>query len=92
MDLPLLETRLAEGGEPAYRARQVWDWAARGVPSYAEMTNLPLSLRHTLADEVPFSTLTVETEHGTLTGRTATIPFVDPTKERPARPLVRAGV
>jgi len=39
----------------------------------------------------PGHALVVETEHGTLTGRTALIPFVDPTKERPARPLVRAG-
>jgi len=31
--------------------------------------------------------LEVESEHGTLTGRTAPIPFVDPTKQRPAQPL-----
>jgi aminomethyltransferase len=35
----------------------------------------------------PGHTLRVESEHGTLTGRTATIPFVDPAKERPAQPL-----
>jgi aminomethyltransferase len=38
-----------------------------------------------LAD--PGHELRVESEHGTLTGRTATIPFVDPRKERPARSL-----
>ncbi len=31
--------------------------------------------------------LVVESEHGTLTGSTAAVPFVDPSKERPAQPL-----
>jgi len=35
----------------------------------------------------PGTRLTVEGEHGTLTGETAAIPFVDPAKERPAQPL-----
>jgi aminomethyltransferase len=35
----------------------------------------------------PGERLLVESEHGPLTGRTAAIPFVDPAKERPARPL-----
>ena len=39
----------------------------------------------------PGRLLHVESEHGTLTGRTATIPFVDPHKERPAQPLRRAS-
>ena len=45
MDLALLEGVLAERGEPAYRSRQVWEWAARGVAGYEEMTNVPASLR-----------------------------------------------
>ena len=39
----------------------------------------------------PGRPLHVESEHGTLTGRTASIPFVDPAKERPAQPLRRAS-
>ncbi len=39
----------------------------------------------------PGNLLQVESEHGTLTGRTAAIPFVDPKKERPAQPLQRAA-
>jgi glycine cleavage system aminomethyltransferase T len=39
----------------------------------------------------PGRPLRVESEHGTLTGHTATIPFVDPKKERPAQPLRRAS-
>ena len=62
MDLALLEGVLAERGEPAYRSRQVWEWAARGVAGYEEMTNVPASLRGVLAAEVPFSSLTLADE------------------------------
>jgi 23S rRNA (adenine2503-C2)-methyltransferase len=57
MDRALLQQRLAERGEAAYRAGQVWDWAARGAVGYDDMTNIPGSLRAQLAQEVPFSTL-----------------------------------
>ena len=40
----------------------------------------------------PGHLLHVDSEHGLLTGRTATIPFVDPAKERPAQPLRHAAV
>ncbi|HEX7310809.1 MAG TPA: 23S rRNA (adenine(2503)-C(2))-methyltransferase RlmN [Gaiellaceae bacterium] len=60
MDLRALEHRLSD--EPAYRAGQVWEWAARGAAGYEQMTNVPAALRARLADEVPFSTLTVEHE------------------------------
>ena len=62
MDLILLERVLADRGEPSFRARQVWEWAARGVSGYDEMTNLPRSLRLELAEAVPFSSLSVEDE------------------------------
>jgi 23S rRNA (adenine2503-C2)-methyltransferase len=58
MDTALLERALAD--EPAYRRRQVWEWAARGASGYDEMTNVPAPLRSRLADEVPFSTLTLK--------------------------------
>ena len=57
MDLTLLEQCLAGAGEPAYRSRQVWEWAARGAGSYEEMTNVPRELRERLGREVPFSAL-----------------------------------
>ncbi len=57
MDLELLDKLLADRGEPSFRARQVWSWAARGAASYAEMTNLPAPLREALEQELPFSTL-----------------------------------
>jgi 23S rRNA (adenine2503-C2)-methyltransferase len=59
MDLGLLQETLATSGQPPFRARQVWEWAARGAGSYAEMTNLPVSLRETLQEQVPFSSLEV---------------------------------
>jgi 23S rRNA (adenine2503-C2)-methyltransferase len=62
VDLVALEEALAGRGEPAFRTRQVWDWAARGAGSYEEMTNVPRALREALAEEVPFSTLDVVTE------------------------------
>jgi 23S rRNA (adenine2503-C2)-methyltransferase len=62
MDRALLEQRLAERGEPAYRAGQVWEWAARGADGYGAMTNLPGELRGELEREVPFSTLELQHE------------------------------
>src|SRR4051794_28482220 len=73
MDLPLLEQALQERGEPAFRARQVWEWTARGATGYAEMTNLPRALREELASAVPFSTLTVETERESRDGTIKTL-------------------
>jgi 23S rRNA (adenine2503-C2)-methyltransferase len=57
VDLELLEQTLATDGEPAFRARQVWQWAARGAAGYEEMTDVPAALRGELAEAVPFSTL-----------------------------------
>ena len=54
-------TRPSPVGEPAFRARQVWAWAARGA-GYEEMTDLPVRLRAELAERVPFSTLAVRRE------------------------------
>jgi len=62
VDLDLLQQTLAAHGEPAFRARQVWQWAARGAASYEAMTNLPRGLRAALAAEVPFSCLEVQAQ------------------------------
>jgi 23S rRNA (adenine2503-C2)-methyltransferase len=62
MDLLQLEQRLAARGEPGFRARQVWEWAARGADSYGVMTNLPRELRERLSEELPFSSLRVVRE------------------------------
>jgi 23S rRNA (adenine2503-C2)-methyltransferase len=62
MDLELLSERLERAGEPRFRTRQVWAWTARGAEGYDAMTDLPVALRSRLADEVPFSSLTLEDE------------------------------
>ncbi|MGH2977075.1 MAG: radical SAM protein [Gaiellaceae bacterium] len=73
MDLALLEQTLRERGEPAFRARQVWEWTARGAPGYDAMTNLPRQLREELETAVQFSTLTVETERESRDGTVKTL-------------------
>jgi 23S rRNA (adenine2503-C2)-methyltransferase len=60
MDLDVLEAKLTELGEPAYRLRQIWHGAARGVAGFGEMSDLPLALRSILDETVPFSTLALE--------------------------------
>jgi 23S rRNA (adenine2503-C2)-methyltransferase len=73
MDLALLDRVLADGAEPAYRARQVWEWTARGAASYEEMTTLPKGLRAALEERVPFSTLEVVTERRSRDGTVKTL-------------------
>jgi len=62
MDLTLLDQTLAANDQPPFRAGQIWAWAAKGVQGYEQMTNLPSTLRETLARELPFSSLTLQEE------------------------------
>jgi 23S rRNA (adenine2503-C2)-methyltransferase len=62
VDLTLIEDKLAQLRQPAYRSGQVWRWAAQGARGYGSMTDLPLPLRETLAEAVPFTTLELERE------------------------------
>jgi 23S rRNA (adenine2503-C2)-methyltransferase len=62
MDLQLLDSTLAGLGQPSFRAKQVWEWTARGAAGYDAMTNVPAALRSELAERVPFSTLEVTNE------------------------------
>src|ERR671911_739087 len=62
MDLAALDTTLAGLGQPGFRGKQVWRWAAGGAPGYDAMTDLPASLRAELAGRVPFSTLELADE------------------------------
>ena len=73
MDIALLETHLTECGEPAYRARQVWEWAAHGATGYDAMTNVPSPLRVGLNGNVPFSTLTITDEQQARDGTVKTL-------------------
>jgi 23S rRNA (adenine2503-C2)-methyltransferase len=60
MDLDRAAEVLADA--PAYRVKQVWEWAARGASSYAEMTNVPARERALLEEHAPFSTLDLQHE------------------------------
>jgi 23S rRNA (adenine2503-C2)-methyltransferase len=62
VNLDLVDQKLSELGEPAYRVRQIWRWTSQGVAEFDAMTNLPARLRARLADELPFSTLTLVDE------------------------------
>ena len=73
MDLNLLDETLAARGEPPYRAGQVWQWAARGAAGYGAMTNVPAALRQALEEDVPFSTLEVQTEARSRDGTVKTL-------------------
>jgi len=54
-----LQNLIAEWGEPAFRARQIWEGLYRRlVDSFDTMTNLPRSLRQRLAAEFQFAQLT----------------------------------
>jgi 23S rRNA (adenine2503-C2)-methyltransferase len=62
-DLPRtrLEAAMAARGIPAYRARQVFQWIyRRGVTRVADMTDLPVILRQSLADEFLFPTPSID--------------------------------
>jgi 23S rRNA (adenine2503-C2)-methyltransferase len=62
MDLQRLQQLLSDVGEPGFRAKQVWQWAARGAGGYRDMTDLPLALRERLELELPFSSLITQHE------------------------------
>ena len=45
-----IAAELKSMGQPAYRAKQVFEWLTRGVAGYDEMSNLPKALRSALAE------------------------------------------
>src|SRR5690606_17264018 len=58
IEFPELETFLKASGEPAFRARQIWEWLwKKGARSFETMTNLSKSLREKLAEHFSFPVL-----------------------------------
>ena len=53
MTLPEMGEVLKGWNQPAFRAKQVFNWLHKGVGSYQEMTNLPQSLRQQLEESYP---------------------------------------
>ncbi len=59
MDLEALTEFVKELGQPAFRARQIWDWIyTRFALDFAEMSNLPRNLREDLAAKATLQTMT----------------------------------
>ncbi|MDR1318839.1 MAG: hypothetical protein LBJ90_04370, partial [Treponema sp.] len=61
--LPSDELTLLLEPLPAYRARQIKKWIARGASSFDEMTNLPFSLRDELAGRFLLRTGRIASRH-----------------------------
>jgi 23S rRNA (adenine2503-C2)-methyltransferase len=73
MDTDLLAEFLSERSQPAYRANQIWRWAAGGAGGYDEMTNVPAGLRAGLTEHVPFSSIEVERQSTSRDGTVKTL-------------------
>jgi 23S rRNA (adenine2503-C2)-methyltransferase len=72
--LPQLQQWLAERGEPAFRAKQIYRWLYQQlVTDFAAMTNLPLALRSRLAEEACIGPLVVRSEQHSKDDRTRKI-------------------
>jgi 23S rRNA (adenine2503-C2)-methyltransferase len=71
LDEAALTHLLADWGEPAYRARQVWDWAyCQKAADFNGMTSLPQALRERLAVEVRLGGMILQQERQSRDGET----------------------
>ncbi|RCX16783.1 23S rRNA m(2)A-2503 methyltransferase [Anaerobacterium chartisolvens] len=50
LNIPQLEELLRDMGQEKFRARQVFQWLAKGIPSIDDMTNLSKALREKLSE------------------------------------------
>lgn len=60
MDISELKEFFLKLGQPSYRAEQLFSWMHRGISSFDEMSNLPLSLRKLLGENAYLTTLTIK--------------------------------
>jgi len=71
LSLAELTSWIEAAGQPAYRARQVWQWCYRRyAASYDEMANVPEALRVRLAADLPFPTIDIVREQSSDDGLT----------------------
>ncbi len=76
LSLPELTAQLAEWGQPAFRARQVWEWLYRHFAADpAEMTSLPAALRQRLAAETTLSIGDIVLRQNSRDGQTTKVLF-----------------
>jgi 23S rRNA (adenine2503-C2)-methyltransferase len=63
LDLAGMTQLLTDWGEPAFRAKQLYEWVyTKRARSFDEMTNLPSALRRRLSEETTLGTLELVTE------------------------------
>lgn len=76
MGLDELIEFVRELGQPAYRARQIWDWIyKRYAADFEQMSNLPQALRAQLAERAALQMLTPVVEQVSMAGDTLKILF-----------------
>lgn len=76
MAFPEMEEFVRGLGQPAYRARQLWEWIyKRFAPDFESMTSLPRELRTRLAEVAMLSPLRVVTEVSSLARDTLKVLF-----------------
>lgn len=60
-NLPELQTLVKGLGQPAFRAKQLYEWLYKHhVSTYDEMTNLPATLREKLEQEAPYEAAVID--------------------------------
>ncbi len=76
LSLAELTAQMVDLGQPAYRARQVWEWLyKRYVDSFEQMLNLPHDLRLELADLYTLDVVQLEVRQESRDGRTEKVLF-----------------
>lgn len=76
LDLFQLTQLLTDLGQPAFRAKQVWQWLYQKFPrTIAEMTNLPQTLRDVLAEQTSLHSATVVAREFSRDGQTTKLLF-----------------
>ena len=69
LSLEALSEKLAEWGEPRFRAKQLWTWIyEKRAASFDDMTDLPKPLRDRLSQQMTLGSLTMETEQTSTDG------------------------
>lgn len=59
--LPDLQAAFAEMGQPAYRAKQVYEWMWKlGAKGFDDMSNVPAALRQNLSDKFTFQSILLD--------------------------------
>src|SRR5688572_2130319 len=64
-----LQKSFAEMGQPAYRAKQVFDWMWKlGAKGFDDMSNVPAALRQELSDRFTFESILLDVRQNSADG------------------------